>query len=174
MPSNHLILCRPLLLPPSIFPSIRVFSSESALSIRRPKDWSFSFSISPSSEYSGLISIRMDWLDLLAVHGTLIFYRGDERLVVAGDGGQDRTGLAEGATLSKDPAEAGPSQGGLRRDLRGQGRGSAGGLGGSSRPCTAAGRGPQGRSRVPGWGRAGHRESFWDLLWNRSFPSTDL
>ena len=70
MPSNHLILCRPLLLP-SMFPSIRVFSSESVLQIRHPKDWSFSFSISPSSEYSGLISFRMDWLDLLAVQGTL-------------------------------------------------------------------------------------------------------
>ena len=70
MPSNHLILCRPLL-PPSIFPSIRVFSNESALRIRWPKYWSFSFSISPSSEYSRLISFRMDWLDLLAVQGTL-------------------------------------------------------------------------------------------------------
>ena len=69
MPSNHLILCHPLLLPPSIFPRIRVFSNESALLIRWPKYWSFSFSISPSSEYSGLI--RMDWLDLLAVQGTL-------------------------------------------------------------------------------------------------------
>ena len=71
MPSNHLILCCPLLLLPSIFPSIRVFSSESTLHIRWPKDWSFSFSISPSNEYSGLISFRMDWLDLLAVQGTL-------------------------------------------------------------------------------------------------------
>ena len=71
MPSNHLILCRPLLLSPSIFPSIRVFSNESALHIRWPKDWSFSFSISPSNEYLGLISFRMDWLDLLAVQGTL-------------------------------------------------------------------------------------------------------
>ena len=71
MPSSHLILCCPLLLPPSIFPSIRVFSSESILCIRWPKYWSFSFSISPSSEYSGLISFRMDWLDLLAVQGTL-------------------------------------------------------------------------------------------------------
>ena len=71
MPSNHLILCRPLLLPPSIFLSIRVFSNESALSIRWPKYWSFSFSISPSNEYSGLISLRIDWLDLLAVQGTL-------------------------------------------------------------------------------------------------------
>ena len=71
MPSNHLILCRPLLLLPSIFPSIRVFSNESVLHIRWPKYWSFSFSISPSNEYSGLISFRMDWLDLLAVQGTL-------------------------------------------------------------------------------------------------------
>ena len=71
MPSNHLILCRPLLLPPSIIPSIRVFSNESVLRIRWPKYWSFSFSISPSNEYSGLISFRMDWLDLLAVQGTL-------------------------------------------------------------------------------------------------------
>ena len=71
MPSNHLILCRPLLLPPSIFPSIRVFSNESALCIRWPKYWSFSFSIRPSNEYSGLNSFRMDWLDLLAVLGTL-------------------------------------------------------------------------------------------------------
>ena len=70
MPSNHLILCR-LLLPPSIFPSIRVFSNESALHIRWPKYWSFSFNISPFSEHSGLISFRMDWLDLLAVQGTL-------------------------------------------------------------------------------------------------------
>ena len=69
--SNHLILCRPLLLLPSIFPSIRVFSSESALFIRWPKYWSFGFSISPSNEYTGLISFRMDWLDLLAVQGTL-------------------------------------------------------------------------------------------------------
>ena len=71
MPSNHLILCRPLLLPPSLFPSIRVFSNESVLCIRWPEDWSFSFSISPSNEYSGLISFRMDWLDILAVQGTL-------------------------------------------------------------------------------------------------------
>ena len=71
MPSNHLILCRPLLLLPSIFPSIRVFSNESFLHIWWPKYWSYSFSISPSSEYSGLISFRMDWLDLLAVQGTL-------------------------------------------------------------------------------------------------------
>ena len=71
IPSNHLILCCPLLLPPSIFPSIRVLSSDSVLHIRWPKYWSFSFSISPSNEYSGLISFRMDWLDLLAVQGTL-------------------------------------------------------------------------------------------------------
>ena len=71
MPSNHLILCCPLLLPPSIFPSMGVFSNESVLCIRWPKYWSFSFSISPSNEYSGLISFRMDWLDLLAVQGTL-------------------------------------------------------------------------------------------------------
>ena len=71
MPSNHLILCRPLLLPPSIFPSMRVFSNESILCIRWPKHWSFSFNISPSNEYSGLISFRMDWWDLLAVQGTL-------------------------------------------------------------------------------------------------------
>ena len=71
MPSNHLILCRPLLLSPSIFPSIRVFSNKSVLCVRWPKYWSFSFSISPSSEHSGLTSFRMDWLDLLAVQGTL-------------------------------------------------------------------------------------------------------
>ena len=71
MPSNHLTLCCPLLLLPSIFPSIRVFFSESVLHVRWPKYWSFSFSISPSNEYSGLISFRMDWLDLLAVQGTL-------------------------------------------------------------------------------------------------------
>ena len=71
MPSNHLILCRPLLLLPSIFPSIRVFSNESVLHIRWSKYWSFSFNISPSNEHPGLISFRMDWLDLLAVQGTL-------------------------------------------------------------------------------------------------------
>ena len=71
MPSNHLILCHPLLLPPSIFPSIRVFSSESVLYISWPKYWTFSFNISPSNEYSGLIGLRMNWLDLLAVQGTL-------------------------------------------------------------------------------------------------------
>ena len=71
MPSNYLIFCRPLLLLPSIFPSIKVFSNESALHIRWPKYWSFSFNISPSSEHPGLVSFRMDWLDLLAVQGTL-------------------------------------------------------------------------------------------------------
>ena len=71
MPSNHLILCHPLLLLPSIFPSIRVFSNESALHIRWPKYWSFSFNISPSNEHPGLISFRMDWLDILIVQGTL-------------------------------------------------------------------------------------------------------
>ena len=71
MPSNHLILCHPLLLLPSIFPSIRVFSNESALCIRWPKYWSFTFKISPTNEHPGLISFRMDWLDLLAVQGTL-------------------------------------------------------------------------------------------------------
>ena len=71
MPSNHLILCHPFLLLPAIFPSIRVFSNQSALHIRWPKYWSFSFNISPTNEYSGMISFRMDWLDLLAVQGTL-------------------------------------------------------------------------------------------------------
>ena len=71
MPSNHLILCHPLLFLPSIFPSIRVFSTELALRVRWPKYWSFSFSISPSNDYSGLISFRIDWFDLLAVQGTL-------------------------------------------------------------------------------------------------------
>ena len=71
MPSNHFILCRPLLLPPSIFPSIRVFSNESVLCIRWPKYWNFCFNISPSNEYSGLISFRIDWLDVLAVQGAL-------------------------------------------------------------------------------------------------------
>ena len=71
MPSNHFVLCRPLLLLPSIFPSVRGFSSESVLRIRWPKYWNFSFSISPSNEYSGLISFRIDWFDLLAVQGTL-------------------------------------------------------------------------------------------------------
>ena len=72
MPSNHFILCHPLLLPSLIFPSVRVFSSESVLHIRWPKYWSFGFSISPSSEYSGLISFRIDWLDLFAVQGILM------------------------------------------------------------------------------------------------------
>ena len=71
IPSSHLILCHPLLLPPSIFPRVRVFSSDSALHIRWPKDWSFSFNISPSNEHPGLISFTMDWLDLLAAQGTL-------------------------------------------------------------------------------------------------------
>ena len=71
MPSNHLILCRPLLFTPSIFPSMRIFSNKSVLHIRWPKYWSLSFNISPSNEYSGLISFRMDWLDLLAIQGTL-------------------------------------------------------------------------------------------------------
>ena len=71
IPSNHLILCHPFLFPPSIFPSIRVFANESVLHIRWPKNWSFSFNISPSNEYSGLISFRMDCFDLLAVQGTL-------------------------------------------------------------------------------------------------------
>ena len=71
MPCNHLIFCRPLLLPPSIFPSIRVFSNESALHIRWPNYWNFTFSIGPSNEYSGLVSFRMDWLNLLAVQETL-------------------------------------------------------------------------------------------------------
>ena len=71
MPSNHLILCQPLLLPPSSFPRIRVFANESVLCIRWPKYWSFSFNISPSNKYSGLISFRLDWLDLLAVQETL-------------------------------------------------------------------------------------------------------
>ena len=71
MPSNHLILCHPLLLPPSVFPGIRIFSNESVFHIMWPKYWSFSFSISPSSEHSELLSYRMDWLDLLAVQGTL-------------------------------------------------------------------------------------------------------
>ena len=81
MLSNHLILCRPLLLSPSVFPNIRVFSNESALCIRWPKYWSFSFSISPSNKHSGLISFRMDWLDLLAVQGTpksLLQHHGSE------------------------------------------------------------------------------------------------
>ena len=82
MLSNHLILCCSLLLPPSIFPSIRVFSNESVLRIRWPKYWNFSFSISPSNEYSGLISFRMDWLDLLAVQGTLLQHRSSRASVL--------------------------------------------------------------------------------------------
>ena len=82
MPSNHLILCCPLFLPPLIFPSIRVFSNESVLHIRWPKYWSFSFSISPSNEYSGLISFRIDWFDLLAVHGTLKSHQGSWSLFI--------------------------------------------------------------------------------------------
>ena len=85
MPSNYLILCPPLLLPPSIFPSIRVFSNESVLPIRWPKYWSFTFSISPSNEYSGLISFRMDWLGLLAVQGTLkslLQYHSSKALII--------------------------------------------------------------------------------------------
>ena len=85
MPSNHLILCCPLLLPPSIFSSIRVFSNESVLHIRWPKYWSFSFSISPSNEYSGLISFRIDWFDLLAVQGTpksLLQYHGSKASIL--------------------------------------------------------------------------------------------
>ena len=81
MPPNQLILCRPLLLPPSIFPSIRVFSNESILHIRWPKYWSFSFSISPSNEYSGLISFRMDWLDLLQSKGLSSFLQAAIRKV---------------------------------------------------------------------------------------------
>ena len=83
MPSNHLILCRPLLLLPSVFPSIRVFSNESALLIRWPKYWSFSFSISPSNEHPGLISFRMVWLDLLAVQALHSQQKQDQELTVA-------------------------------------------------------------------------------------------
>ena len=82
MPSNHLILCHPILLLPSIFPSIRVFSNESALLIRWPKYWSFDFSISPSNEYSGLISSRMDWFDLLAVHKNLLQHHSSEASIL--------------------------------------------------------------------------------------------
>ena len=84
-PSNHLILCHPLLLPPSIFPSIRVFSNESVLHIRWPKYWNFSFSISPYSEYSGLISFRIDWFDLLAVkrtHKSLLQHHSSKALIL--------------------------------------------------------------------------------------------
>ena len=87
MPSNHLILFRPLLLPPSIFPSIRIYSDESVLRIRWPKYWRFSFSISPSKEYSGLISFRLDWLDLFAVKGLLrVFSNSTESEQVCGNG----------------------------------------------------------------------------------------
>ena len=82
MPSNHLILCHPLLLPLSIFPSIRVFSSGSVLRFRWPKHWNFSFSISPSSEYSGLISFRMDWFDLLVVQGILLQHHSSKTSVL--------------------------------------------------------------------------------------------
>ena len=82
MPSNHLILCCPLLLLPSIFPSIRVFSNDSALCIRWPKYWSFSFNISPSNEHSGLISFRMDWLNLLAAQGTLLQHYSSKASIV--------------------------------------------------------------------------------------------
>ena len=82
MPSNHLIFCCPLLFLPSIFPSIRVFSSESVLCIRWPKDWRFSFSISPSNEYSGLISLRIDWFDLPAVQGTLLQHHSSKASVL--------------------------------------------------------------------------------------------
>ena len=88
MPSNHLILCRPLLLLPSIFPSIRVFSNESVLRIRWPKYWSFNFSIIPSNEHPRLISFRMDWLDLLAVQGTVKLW------IYKPCGGWDRRGIA--------------------------------------------------------------------------------
>ena len=83
MPSNHLILCHPLLLP-SIFPSIRVFSNESVVRIRWPKYWSFSFSISPSNEYSGLISFRIDWLDLFAVQGSLLQHHSSKASILWG------------------------------------------------------------------------------------------
>ena len=82
MPSNHLILCCPLFLPPSIFPSIKVFSNESVLSIRWPEYWSFSFNTSPSNEHPGLISFRMDWLDLLAVQGTLLQHHSSKASVL--------------------------------------------------------------------------------------------
>ena len=82
MPSSHLILCNPLLHPPSVFPSIRGFSNESALCIRWPKYWSFSFNISPSNEHPGLISFRMDWLDLLAVQGTLLQYHSSKTSIL--------------------------------------------------------------------------------------------
>ena len=93
MPSNHLTLCCPLLLPPSVFPSFRVFSNESVLRIRWPKYWSFSFSISPSNEYSGLISFRIDWLDLLIVQGTLKSFLQKQRL----QGGYKCQGVRSGS-----------------------------------------------------------------------------
>ena len=95
MPSSHLILCRSLLLLPPIPPSIRVFSKESTLSMRGPKYWSFSFSISPSSEHPGLISLRMDWLDLLAVQGTLkslLQHHSSKASIFQGGGSRDRDG----------------------------------------------------------------------------------
>ena len=95
MPSNHLILCHPLLLLPSIFPSIRVFSNESLLHIKWPKYWHFSFNISPSNEHPGLISFTMDWLDLLAVQGTL------KAFVIGGI----HNGLLQGNTLSQPTCE---------------------------------------------------------------------
>ena len=82
MPSNHFILCHPLLLLPSIFPSIRVFSNESALCVRWPKYWSFSFNISPSNEYSGLTSFRIDWLDILAVQGSLLQHNSSKESIL--------------------------------------------------------------------------------------------
>ena len=93
MPSNHLILCHPLLLLPSIFLSIRVFSNELTLCIRWPKCWSFNFNISPSNEYSGLLSFRMDWFDLLAVQGTLkslLQHSSSEASVVDADSWMDK------------------------------------------------------------------------------------
>ena len=114
MPSSHLILCHPLLLLPSIFPSIRVFSNESAVRIKWPKYWSFSFSISPSKEHPGLISFRMDWLDLLAVHLTCLLrnlYAGKEAAVRAGHGTTDWF------QIGKDP-DAG-------KERRQEGRGTA-------------------------------------------------
>ena len=101
MPSNQLTLCHPLLLPPSIFPSIRVFSNESVLPIRWPKYWSFNFSISPSNEYSGLISFRMDWLDLLAVQGTL-------KSLLQHHSSKASSSQPTAQTLSRAPSPGGP------------------------------------------------------------------